>query len=258
MNPRPDDQNPERGVTPDPHANEPAPRAEKTRPSPDADVARPDQDEELGPAVALFGAAGTEAAAFATKDPSISAAAIDMGAEAEGVESAQIFGLLLATAVALVLAVVGVFFLTGVVAGWQERDALAGMRYPELQELRTRDAGVLQQYGTTDDEGVYRIPLSRAQQLVAAEFAQAGAPAEAAPRRVDFNRAAARTVSPYRVTAPALHEPFAAFAPEAEVAVAEEEVEPGDVAEEAAEGEEGDDLTAATSGDADPQPPADN
>src|SRR5690554_8055957 len=108
---------PPQGPVPDPHADKPAPLPDAhSRPAPDADVIRPDQDEELGPAVELFRAAGAEAAAEVLRTDEARAEAVRRGAEPEGVEAAQIFSLLLATFVALVMSIVGIFFMVDYLA----------------------------------------------------------------------------------------------------------------------------------------------
>lgn len=191
---------PHDGPVPDPHADKPAPRPEHTRDAPDADVARPDQHEELGPVAELFDAAVTEAAAEATGDEDLQQKAIEKGAEAEGVESAQILGFLIATVVTLVLVLVAIFFLTAYVGQRQDAARQAALQYPELQDLRARHTDLIQNYAANDD-GTFRIPLARAQQLLAQEFAAVEAEVEAPDSRIGFNLAFPRTM-PGRMAAP--------------------------------------------------------
>ncbi len=158
--------------TPDPHRDEPTPLPDAhTRPEAEG-VIRPDQQEsDLGPIGELMGTAPaeatTEVAADMTGDPAAEATA--QHTEAEGVESAQIFSIMLATAVTLGLAVFGVFFLVAYVADNEtvERDAVG--LYPELQETRARAAAKLSDYGR--EEEVYQMPIDAAMASVAETYA---------------------------------------------------------------------------------------
>lgn len=188
-----DPRTPDRGPVPDPHANEPAPRPDThTRPSPDAETVRPDQQEDLGPVPELFGAAGAEAATVVSDDPNLRDAALEKGAEAEGVESAQILGLLVATVVALGLIVFAIVFLTRFVAERQDADRQTGLQYPERQELQARGTDLLTNYAV-GEEGAYRIPLSRAQELVAREYGAAPGAIQLPDSRIGFNLAYPRS-----------------------------------------------------------------
>jgi hypothetical protein len=197
---------PSEGPVPDPHRHKPPPPADRlTRPEPGADVVRPDQQEDLGPVPELFGAAGAEARAYASDDPAIAREAIERGAEAEGLETAQIFGLLLATVVVLALIVVGVFVMVSVMG--QQRDVFrqAALQYDELIEVRQTDRERLSTYRPIEGApGVFTMPLERAQALMAAEARQrpSGPDAVEAPEaRIDFNlafpRASAQRVVPH-------------------------------------------------------------
>lgn len=154
---------------PDPHRDEPAPAPDAhTRSAPDADMVRPDQQEEIGPLEGLAHAAGVQATTEVTDNPEAEAEADRLGIESEGVESAQIFSVMLATAVTLVLAVVGVFFLVAYEASDEtvERDAV--VLYPELQETRARAAAKIGAYGRQDE--LYRMPIEAAMESVAEEY----------------------------------------------------------------------------------------
>lgn len=172
----------EGGPVPDAHRGEPAPRPDShPRNAPDADMVRPDQQEELGPVEGLLHASVVEARAEITDDPEVEAEAARLGVEGENVEAAQIFGLLLATAVALGLAVVGVFLLVGYYADAEAVRRSSGMTYPEVQELRNRATERLTQYGRTDE--AYRMPVTDAMALVAADYAARGTDARPAPEQ---------------------------------------------------------------------------
>lgn len=116
----------------------------------------------------LFGAAGAEAHAYASDDPEVAQEAIRRGAEAEGLETAQIFGLLVATVVALVLIVVAVFFMVLWQGQVDDVRRQTELMYPELADIRRADTQALTSYRRVE-EGVYAIPLTRAQALIASE-----------------------------------------------------------------------------------------
>ena len=135
-------------------------------------MTRPDQQEELGPVEGLFHASAVEAEAEITDDPEAEREAERMGIESEGVEAAQILSILVATVVTLALAVVGVFFLVAYYTDAETVERSSGALYPEITENRNRATDLLTNYGRTDD--VYRIPITEAMSLVAAEYASQG------------------------------------------------------------------------------------
>lgn len=214
-------QNPPQEPIPDPHQNEPAPPPDRlTRTPEDAEVIRPDQDEDLGPIPELFGAAGKEAATVVSDDPDVEQRAIDAGAETEGVETAQIFGLLAATVMAIVVIVFAIFFLAARAGDAREARHLDDLRYPELEDMHSREQGALMGYGVvSEEEGIYRIPLLQAQRLMAEEYRQQqGAAALQAPEsRAAFNLAVPQLGPRGGVTAdfaPTLTSPLVEAAPE--------------------------------------------
>jgi hypothetical protein len=164
-------QNPEdaeQGAVPDPHRTEPDPAPDPhTRDEPEATMTRPDQQEELGPVGGLMHAAAVEATAEVTGDPEAEAEAARLGIEDEGVEAAQIFTIMLATAVTLALAVLGVFFLVAYIADEEtvERDAVT--LYPELREVQ-RVYAEMDNYSRTDT--LYRLPIGVAMTQVAESY----------------------------------------------------------------------------------------
>lgn len=164
----------------DAHHGEPTPRPDShSRPAPEADVTRPDQQEELGPVEGLVHASAVEAKAEVTDDPETEAEAARLGIESEGVEAAQIFSILLATVVTLTLAVLGVFVLVAYFSDAETVERSSGATYAEVQEVRNRATEMLTQYGRTED--VYRIPITEAMGLVAADYAERGQDARPAP-----------------------------------------------------------------------------
>ncbi|MEP0545387.1 MAG: hypothetical protein ABJF88_00485 [Rhodothermales bacterium] len=153
--------------TPDPHRGEPTPAPDAhTRPEARGEV-RPDQQEELGPIEGLMEASAAEVSAEVTGDPDAQAEAERLGAEGEGVEAAQIFSIMLATAITLGLAVFGVFFLVAEVADEKtvERDAV--VLYPELREVQ-RVAAEMENYSRTDS--LYRLPIGAAMSQVSEAY----------------------------------------------------------------------------------------
>jgi type II secretory pathway pseudopilin PulG len=191
---------PDRGPVPDPHAHKPQPPPDAhTRPGADTSAARPDQHEDLGPVPELFGAAGAEAHAYVSDDPGVTEDAIKRGAEVEGVESAQIFGLLLATIVVLILIVIGVIVMVMRLGQAEDAQRQAGLAYPELMELRQSEQQRLTTYGRQPgDEERYHIPLARAQEILASQARQQpAANAQQLPdSRVGFNLAFPRGAAP--------------------------------------------------------------
>lgn len=172
-------------AVPDPHRDEPDPAPDAhTRPGPDSDAVRPDQQEELGPIEGLMHTSAVQATAEATGSTDAKAEADRLGVEGEGVESAQIFGLMVATIVTLAAAVIGVFVLVGYFADGQtvERDAVT--LYPELREVQ-RVGDEMQNYSRTDS--LYRLPIGAAMSQVGGEYyaQQQGGSAVATP--ANFN-----------------------------------------------------------------------
>lgn len=163
---RPEGEDIEQGAVPNPHRGKPVPPPDAhTRPAPDADVVRPDQEEELGPVEGLMHASTVEATTEVTDDPDAENEAARLGIEAEGVEAAQIFSIMLATGVTLALAVVGVFLLVAYFSDAETVERSGAATYTELQESQNRATELLTQYGRTED--VYRIPINEAMAQVA-------------------------------------------------------------------------------------------
>ena len=130
---------------------------------------RPDDEEDLGPGAELFTAAGVEAAAEATGDEDLEAEERTYGVvEDEGVEAGQILGFVGAVVVAIILLVVTLFFWMGTTTQRVEEVVVTRSGYPELRETEVAAAQQLSQYEIlSEEEGVYRIPIDRAIDLVA-------------------------------------------------------------------------------------------
>lgn len=131
---------------------------------------RPDDEEDLGPGAELVKAAGVEAAAETTGDEDLKAQELAYGVEGEGVEASQILGLVLAVVLALILIIVLLFLWTGFTQRQAEEIVVTTSEYPELRETEITAAQQLSQYEIiSEEEGVYRIPIERAIDLVAEE-----------------------------------------------------------------------------------------
>lgn len=179
--PQDPDEGGKQGAVPDPHRGEPIPPPDThTRSAPDADMTRPDQQEELGPFEGLLHASAVEAKTEVTDDPDAEAEAARLGVEGEGVEAAQIFGLLLATGVTLALAVIGVFFLVAYYSAEERAARDAETTYTEVQKAENRATELLTQHGRTED--AYRMPISDAMAQVAqGYYGQQAADVQPAP-----------------------------------------------------------------------------
>lgn len=184
------DDTPVRAVTPDPHAAEPVPPAQEgMRLGADDTVVRPETDEPNGPVEGLLHAAATEVAAEAPGEArAAEMEAIHLGIEDEGVEAAQIMGLMIATAVsvvALVLFIVFLFYLPARDATVVAVENVPEDRYVELNETRVEGLSLLTDYAVSPEgEGRYRIPIEAAMAQVAAADS-----VEASPyvTPIDFN-----------------------------------------------------------------------
>ncbi len=166
---------------PNPHEGEPTPAPDAhTRPEAEG-VTRPDQQEELGPLEGLAHAAAVQVSDSAEAE----AEAERLGIEAEGFESAQIFSIMLATAVTLVIAVAFVFYLVASERDNEttERDAVAF--YPELQDTRARAAAKLGDYGRQEE--VYQMPITAAMESVADDYAARQQGSAVTPAPASFN-----------------------------------------------------------------------
>jgi hypothetical protein len=92
------------------------------------------------------------------------------GVAYEGIAANQIMGIAVAILVVILVAVIVLFGWYGQVA----QDTQAAMtdtdNYQLLQEIRTEQEAAISQYGVVDEEeGVYRIPIDRAMDVVANE-----------------------------------------------------------------------------------------
>jgi hypothetical protein len=134
----------------------------------------PEVEEDLGPAAALFRAASVEAAADVTHEAQYYDQEHQIGVEHEGVEAKQILAIVAAIALAIVLMAITIFQFTNRVEAAVRQRLAAEASYPELREAEAQAAERLGQYGIVDDaQGVYRIPIDRAMELMVNQAQQA-------------------------------------------------------------------------------------
>ena len=94
----------------------------------------------------------------------------ERGVAYEGIAASQIMAIALSILVVILVAVVVIFGWYGQVAQETRADATSDENYELLQETRTQQEEALTQYGVVDEEeGVYRIPIDRAMDVVATE-----------------------------------------------------------------------------------------
>ncbi|HMB94007.1 MAG TPA: hypothetical protein VKP65_24365 [Rhodothermales bacterium] len=146
------------------------PLAAVANPSKTEKPVNPDQEEEIGPLPGLLKANVAEVAAEVTGAEEAYQAEAELGVQHEGVGAASILGFIFATITAIAMAVVFVFFYSGFVAEETARKAAAGVDYPELRQVEATADEQLEQYKILNDaEGVYRIPIDRAMELMVNE-----------------------------------------------------------------------------------------
>ena len=136
----------------------------------------PNQEEEVGPLPGLLKATAAEVAAEVSDADEAYAAEAELGVQHEGIGAASILGFIFATLTAIGMAVVFVFFYSGFVAQETARKAAASVNYPELRQVEATADEQLEQYKILNDaNGVYRIPIDRAMELMVNEtYRQSG------------------------------------------------------------------------------------
>ena len=118
-----------------------------------------------------------EAAAAETDAPEAFYAAEDQsGIQHEGIEARQIIGFIFFLIIAIGLFVWGAMNWFESVADQAYEEAAADLNYPELRQVELSAVQLLNQYEVINAaQGVYRIPLDRALDLVVEEAQQAPA-----------------------------------------------------------------------------------
>src|SRR5690554_3030799 len=136
----------------------------------DLQLESPDDKEEFGPAAELLRGAAVEAASEFSDDPRLHEEAEALGVEGEGIEAGQILGFILATLVAIGLAIFALYNYMDIVAAETRFEVTGSSGYPELREAELRATQQLSQYGVVDEaEGIYRIPIDEAIDIMADE-----------------------------------------------------------------------------------------
>lgn len=94
----------------------------------------------------------------------------ERGVAYEGIAASQIMAVAVSILVVILVAVVVLFGWYGQVAQDTQAEMTSTENYQLLQETRTKQQEALSQYGVVDEEeGVYRIPIDRAIDVVATE-----------------------------------------------------------------------------------------
>lgn len=94
----------------------------------------------------------------------------DRGVAYEGVAAGQIMGIAVSILVVILVAVVVIFAWYGQVAQETQAALTDDQNYEVLQETRREGNDALSQYGVVnEEEGVYRIPIERAMDVIATE-----------------------------------------------------------------------------------------
>ncbi len=142
--------------------------AEELKLAPDVE---PDTDEAMGPPTELFKAAGKEAKVEATGGSDAAVAEAEaIGVEPEGIESAQIMGIVVAILVAVAI-------ISGLLVLWKgsvvQNVAISQISvsgYPDLRRTEIDAARQLTQYQVVNDaERTYQIPIDEAMRLMVNE-----------------------------------------------------------------------------------------
>ena len=130
-------------------------------------------DEDYGPAGELVRAASAEMAAEVTGSEKYYEEEERLGVEHEGIEAGQIMGIAGGVIVAIILIIITLLMVVDLEAAEQREAVMDASRYPELQETEAQAMEKLHQYGVVEgEEGVYRIPIDRAMQIIANEAYQ--------------------------------------------------------------------------------------
>ena len=127
-----------------------------------------DDDEDLGPMSELVKATNIEMAADVTGSEKLFQKEREMGVAHEGVEAKQILVMVVATVLLITVLVIALITATNVVHRDMIYTVANNSTYPELREIERQSAQKLESYAIVDDaEGVYRVPIHRAMELMA-------------------------------------------------------------------------------------------
>jgi len=130
-------------------------------------ASRPDAEETYGPVAELFRAASLEVRAEVTGSEEYRKQEEEMGVEHEGIEASQILSLTIVTIVIIGVLVMVLFQLYGTTTANLRQGVAATANYPELRENRAQAQRLLTQFERVEnEEGVFRIPIDRAIDLL--------------------------------------------------------------------------------------------
>lgn len=128
------------------------------------------EEEDMGPVPELLKAATVEAAAEVTGEAEFFEAEEQLGVQHEGIGAAQVLGFVLAILAVLGMAVAFIFIILGEQVRGVEDAYASEANYVELREAEAQADRLLEQYGVIDEaQGIYRIPIDRAMELMANE-----------------------------------------------------------------------------------------
>jgi hypothetical protein len=137
----------------------------------EAEAQRPDEDAE--PVTELARAARQEAAVETFNFEDQFEEEKEQGVAYEGVAATQIMGISGSIILVILVAVAIIFGWFAQVTQDERTAAAERQRYEQIRQAETEAERQLRQYGVVDEEeGVYRIPIDRAMDLVATEEAQ--------------------------------------------------------------------------------------
>lgn len=137
---------------------------------------RPDETEPFGPLEGLIHATAVEMVDSVVDDPEIAreaekqSAEDDLGAQEEGVEVSELFGMMLATVLSIATLIFALYYLFFVTRREDARNMAADVpesRYFEQRELLAEAQSAYGHYAVNPSaEGRYRIPIDAAMQIV--------------------------------------------------------------------------------------------
>jgi len=147
--------------------------------------AGPQVAEDMGPVTELVRAAGEDISAQMMESESRFEKEKEQGVAYEGIAAGQIMAITLSILIVVGVAVVTVFALTGQQTNIAQDQAADPSGSTELQEEEIEAARQLERYDVVNEsEGVYRIPIDRAMDIIATEeyerqqAAENGSPSE--------------------------------------------------------------------------------
>lgn len=138
-------------------------------------LAVPDDEEEIGPMEGLVKGASEEVADRLAGSEKRIERERERGVAYEGIEAGQIMAIALTILMTIGIVVVILFMWTTTTSQAIRQAAIDPSGYTELRETEAQAAQKLNQYGVIDREnGVYRIPIERAMDIVANQAYQEG------------------------------------------------------------------------------------